>query len=110
MVSLGAVAVSAPNRPTDRRYGGRAVNATATADRAWVSGNQAARILGVKHRSRVAALAEAGRITRREIPGARVLYFRPDVELVARASIRPASEGPAAEPLEAMPCPRTSRA
>lgn len=79
------------------------MNATATADRVWISGNQAARILGVKHRSRVAALAEAGRISRRVIPGARVLYFRPDVEAVARASIRPASEGPAAEPSEPRP-------
>lgn len=77
--------------------------ATAAEPPAWVSGNQAARILGVKHRSRVAALAEAGRITRREIPGARVLYFRPDVVLVARESIRPASEGPAARPMESTP-------
>lgn len=87
-----------------------ATAATKTAARPWVSGDQAARILGVGHRRHVAALAEAGRISRREIPGARVLYFRPDVELVARASIRPASEGPAAEPLEPRPCPRTSPA
>ena len=61
---------------------------------AWLTCTAAAELLGVPHRRNVLRLALTGLVSTRQVPGARRTYFRPDLEAIATAAIRPAGGRP----------------
>src|SRR4051794_20752648 len=54
---------------------------------AFISARRAAELLGV-HRNRIPAVAAAGKVLRKEVPGLRVLYCRADIERIAADSLK----------------------
>lgn len=66
--------------------------ATAVLPSAWLSGPDAARLLGISARA-VRRLAERGQLTALEVPNCHPRYSRDDVEALRDASIRPARRG-----------------
>jgi hypothetical protein len=80
----------------------------ATADPRWLNGIEAAALLGVC-KSTLRILAARGAVGTREVPGARVVYSRADIEKLLKEAEKPARM-PAREGAKLLPRRTRSKA